>query len=111
MKALILGLALLLSGCASFKAHDPFRNPDGTLDVMKILQYVQYGIDADCQFGQSALTDRICTYGKPAVAAAMAVANRDPTGAIAATRQALMILEAQVPEIVPYLDWALKILK
>lgn len=111
MKALILVLALGLAGCASLKAHDPFRNPDGTLDVMKILQYVQYGIEADCSFGQSALTDRICTYGKPAIAAAMAVVNRDPTGAINATRQALQLLETQIPEVVPYVDWALKILK
>lgn len=111
MKALILVLALGLSGCASLKAHDPFRNPDGTLDVMKILQYVQYGIDADCQFGTSALTDRICTFGKPAITAAMALVNRDPTVAISATRQTLQLLETQIPELGPYLDWALKILK
>lgn len=107
-------LSLTVNSCATLKAHDPFRNPDGSLNVPKILEWVGYGLDADCLI-PNAIAQDICTVGKNALATALAAANKNASGAATAAGQTLQstldILPASKQNVLaPYFNWAIKIL-
>jgi hypothetical protein len=108
-----LGLALaclVLSACATFKAHDPFRNPDGTLNVRKIVLYVSYGVEADCALGESTLSQQICTYGREAIETVNAISTNDPVYFKKSVESILQHAAHDHPPLQPYFEFALKIL-
>jgi hypothetical protein len=112
LSLLVLAAALLVSSCATLKAHDPFRNPDGTINVEKILTWAQYGIDADCQIGTNAIAVDICHFGTDAINAAQAALAKDPKAGAAVARQSLIDTGTALPpdklaKVAPYLNWAI----
>lgn len=74
-------------------------------DLPQLLQYAQYGIDADCMFGKNALAADVCTFGGETIALAKAAAAKDPANQRAAVKAILVSAEARKPEIAPYLKW------
>ena len=110
-KLCLVLLALSLVSCATLKAHDPFRNPDGSLNIRKIVLFVSYGIEADCALGQSTLAQDICNYGRAAIDATQAISTSDPE---LLRRSVLQILEQEAhthPALQPYVEWADVLLK
>jgi len=107
----VLVLIALSAGCASLKAHDPFRNPDGTLNVRTIIVYADYGIEADCALGQTALTAEICTQGRNAIETAQAVSTNDPVLLKKSVDAILQQAAHDHPQLEPYLGWAFKLLE
>ena len=111
----ILLLVLVTSSCASLKAHDPFRNSDGSLNVPKILEWVGFGLQADCAI-PGAIAQDICSIGTPALATAQAAADKNPTAAANSAGQSLQATLAALPAnkqmvLAPYFDWAIKLLE
>lgn len=94
MKKLLIALALTLPLIACTKP-----------DVPTLLQWAQYGIDADCQFGTGALAADVCTFGKDAVDAAQAAYATDPAHGVKAVKQILVDAETRQPAIAPYTHW------
>jgi hypothetical protein len=94
MKKLILTLALTLPLIAC-------TNPD----IPTLLQYAQWGIDADCKFGAGALAADVCTFGGDAISAANAAYAKDPANGVKAVKQILVDAETRQPTIAPYIDW------
>lgn len=114
-KVLCLLLLTANVGCATLKAHDPFRNPDGTLNVAKIIQWTAFGIEADCRtFGNTPVGMDICTFGQDAIEVAMAAMDQNPQAKAAAVHGALVDLLArlgpQAQVIQPYVRWAIALL-
>jgi hypothetical protein len=97
-----LVLALVLSSCALLGLK-PVKNPDGTLDLPVLYEYAQYGIDADCAFGTGALANEVCKTGTDAI-------NLAKTKSPAAAKVVLLDVEQAHPDLVPYLDWLVKLL-
>lgn len=89
---LILALGVTLSGC---------NKPD----IPTLLQWSQYGIDADCQFGSGGLAADICTFGTDAITAAKAAYAHDPVNGTAAVKKILIDAELKQPKLADYLDW------
>lgn len=113
MSKLVVLLALFSVSCASLKAHDPFRNPDGTLNVTKILVFTQAGIDADCQLaGTNVVLNNICDIGKPAIQSAQAAADGNPTASALAAGKSLQATANALPSgkasmFLAYVGWAI----
>ncbi len=100
MKKTLLALALVVtSACATF----PPKNSDGTVNIPVLLDYAQYGIDADCKFGAGALAADICTFGTDTITLAKSNDAKD-------VRPLLVAAEAKVPKIKPYIDFVLQYL-
>lgn len=100
MKKLLLGCVLATSlACASF----PLRNPNGSINVSALLDYAQYGIDADCKFGSGGLAVDVCKIGTDAITAAK---SKDPKD----VKQVLIDAETKQPKIAPYIDWLIALL-
>ena len=76
-------------------------------DLPTLLQWAQYGIDADCQFGSGALAADVCTFGGDAIKASQAAYTKDPSTGVAAVKQILSDAEKVQPKIAPYVDWLL----
>lgn len=74
-------------------------------DLPTLLQWAQYGIDADCQFGAGALAQQFCTFGGDAIAAAKAAYAKDPEQGRAAVKKILGDAESQAPELGAYWHW------
>lgn len=111
--SLTLLAVVSMAGCATFHSlvgHDPFKNADGSVDVAKILLWAEYGIDADCQIGTSALAQDICTFGHDALAGARAALAKDPAAGRAVVLQSLQDFEARLQPtqrtaVHPYFKW------
>lgn len=100
LKHLLLGMMLAVSlACASF----PPRNPNGSINISALLDYAQYGIDADCKFGAGALAADVCTFGTDTITIAR---TRDPKD----VKKALVDAENKQPKLAPYIDWLIALL-
>jgi hypothetical protein len=117
MKKVLVGLlvAVLSVSCATWKTHDPYRNPDGSLNVPKILRDVGYGLQADCLI-PGAVAQVVCSIGTPALATAQAAADKNPQAAALAAGNSLQATIDALPpgplrQAVPYFTWAIQILK
>jgi hypothetical protein len=113
-KLIIISLAVISISCASLKAHDPLRNADGSLNIPKILQWAEYGLEADCTL-PGIIPQRICSIGVPAIQAAQAAADKNPSAAamaasnsLAATRDAFNINDSTI--FGQYFNWAINLL-
>lgn len=74
-------------------------------DLPTLLQYAQFGIDADCKFGAGGLAADVCTFGGDAIEAAKAAYAKDPANGRAAVKKILVDAETRQPKIAPYIDW------
>lgn len=74
-------------------------------DLPTLLQYAQYGIDADCMFGKGALAADVCTFGGESIALAKAAAAKDPAQARSSVKQILLSAGQAKPALVPYVAW------
>lgn len=92
-------LSLSLSACIISLP----RTPDGAVNVPVLLDYAQYGIDADCKFGTGALAQDVCRFGTDAIALAR---DKSPSAAKAVLQDA----EKKQPKIAPYVDWLIALL-
>lgn len=101
MKRVILGVCL---ACAMACASLP-HTPDGKLDVMTLLDWAQYGIDADCNFGKGALAANICKIGTDGIIAARAAYMKDPVAGRMAVKNLLDGIGMQYPAVEPYWKW------
>jgi hypothetical protein len=116
-KVLSVALVVILfaSGCATLKAHDPYRNPDGSINVPKVLRDAGFGLQADCLI-PGAVAQVVCAIGTPALAAAQAAADKNPQAAAAAAANSLQATIDALPpgplrQIVPYFMFAIRYLK
>lgn len=100
--ALVCGLAM--SACATF----PPKNPDGSIDVAKLVDYAEGGIEADCALG---FNQDICTFGRDTIANARAAMAHDPQAQVAAVRQSLADSVARWPVIAPYVKFVQDVLR
>ena len=105
----MLCVGLWMSGCATHKLHDPFRNADGTVNVSAILGAVDFGLQADCQI-PGAVTQDICSYGTASLKAASAIQAKDPASLKVAVVAILTKAETDKPAITPYVSWAVALL-
>lgn len=79
------------------------RTPDGAVNVPVLLDYAQYGIDADCKFGTGALAQNVCQYGTDVIKLAR---DKSPSAAKVVLQDAA---KAQ-PKIAPYVQWLIDLL-
>lgn len=115
MRLIVIGVLAFVSGCATVRAHDPFRNADGSLNVPKILEWVGFGLDADCAI-PNAIAQDVCAIGKPALATAQAAADHNPSAAATSAGQSLQATLNALPagkqsQLSPYFTWAIKLLE
>lgn len=100
-KRLVLAAVLSLSLSACIVSIP--RTSDGAVNVPVLLDYAQYGIDADCKFGTGALAQDVCKIGTDAITLA-----RDKTPS--AVKAILQDAEKKQPKIAPYIDWLIALL-
>ena len=90
------------AGCASLK------QPNGQLDVPKLLQWAQWGIDPACSSG--VLPPTVCTFATDTLKIALAVDAKDPTAERAAVKKILLDAGAKKPELIPWWQWLTDVL-
>jgi len=108
------GLALSMVGCATLKAHDPFRNPDGTLNARKVEAFAKGGFEAACQPGQmtfGAKSYEICKDGLAAFDAIDGISTSNQALLINSILTILQTTAHDHPELEPYFAWAYPILQ
>lgn len=103
MKKLIQTLVLVSTLALSACIISIPRTPDGAVNVSVLLDYAQYGIDADCKFGTGALAQDVCKIGTDAI-----TLGRDKTPS--AVKVILQDAEKKQPKIAPYIDWLIALL-
>lgn len=101
MNKLILFVSALVFSAACIISVP--RTPDGAVNVPVLLDYAQYGIDADCKFGTGALAQDVCKIGTDAISLAR---DKSPS----AVKAILLDAEAKQPKIAPYVDWLIALL-
>lgn len=105
-------LVLTLSGCASLRGKFPPRLPDGSLDLDTLIDYADGGIQADCQLGFS---PTLCQIGGDTVrsvrAALAAHRGESPLALYRALQVNLEDSAVRWPEIRPYVQWLIDLLK
>ena len=102
MKKLIWTLALMLClGCASLPTFPP-RLPDGALDVVTLVDYASYGIEADCALGFNL---DVCTFGRQTIGDARRDIALDPEHPRAALAASLARSVARWPLMQPYVQF------
>lgn len=107
----LLGAGVLVSSCATFKAHDPLRNPDGSLNGRRVVRLIAFGLEASCVPDQRTLPPQVCTYGLDAINAADAVATSDPVYFRKSVTSIFQHLVHDHPELLPWFDFGLKLLE
>jgi len=107
----VLVLLALSIGCATVKAHDPFRNPDGTLNVRKVELFAKQGFEALCQPDQQTFSATVCADGFAAFNAIDAISTNDPVLLIKSILTILQTTAHNHPELDPVFAWVYPILQ
>lgn len=94
----LLSLCMLTGACAVLN-----KLKSTPINVPVLLDYAQYGIDADCKFGAGALAVDVCTFGTDTIALAK---SKDPKD----VKKLLQDAEVTQPKIAPYIDWLVALL-
>lgn len=89
---------LLTVSCATF----PPKTPTGQIDVVKLVQWAEWGIQADCASDPEAA---VCTVGTAALAIVKSK-GQDPVAVLAA----LVDIETRYPAVKPYTHWLTRLL-
>ena len=105
---LLVGLLAVIvaycAGCASLK------QPNGSLDVPKLLQWVQWGIDPACS--SDVLPPTVCTFARDTIniATTVAVKDGDPSQKRAAVKQILVDAGKPQPQLPDWWQWLTDVL-
>lgn len=102
--SLIVSLSLMLVCVpACGKIHLP-RLPDGSLDVVTLVNWASDGIEADCSLGFS---QDVCTFGRDTIDDVRAAMDKDPLHRQQAAWKSFSDSAARWPVIQPYVQWVI----